>query len=556
MPDALVFFPTYNEAGNVEALIDAIHAELPEADVLVVDDASQDGTGELLRARLASDARLRVVERPRKLGVGTAHKLALLHARERGYEFLITMDADFSHHPRYLRTLRALLDDHDFVTGSRYVKGGRCDYGPLRQLISRSANTIARGVLGLELMENTTLYRGFRRSLLQQLDVDRIRSEGYSFAVESLFEVARRTGRLAEFPIHFEDRVAGVSKISKAEIYKAIATIARLGVGRLRPAGVESSTPHARPRVDCASCGSHFNVLLHPERRDEGAGQDAAAYSVSSHTSRAHGPILLCLQCGLTFMQPKLEPEGLLQAYADTADEEYLTQAAARIRTFDYNLDRVQSYIAPGARVLDVGSHCGVFLEVAAQRGIDIVGVEPSAWAVQASTQVTERPVLQGTLADLPAGSRFDVVTAWDVLEHFHDPRAELAAINRVLEPGGTLLFSTLMIDNWFPRLAGKHWPWLMDMHLFYFSEGTLSDMLAATGFEVLESRKYCHIITAEYLLSKLASLGVPGADSTLARRLVENSGAADVLIPFRFGDIKLFVCRKVRAPAAAPAAG
>jgi SAM-dependent methyltransferase len=147
------------------------------------------------------------------------------------------------------------------------------------------------------------------------------------------------------------------------------------------------------------------------------------------------------------------------------------------------------------------------------------------------------------------------VVTAWDVLEHFHDPRAELEAIHRVLEPGGTLMFSTLMIDNWFPRLAGKHWPWLMDMHLFYFTEGTLSDMLAATGFEVLESRKYCHIVTADYLVSKLASLGVPGADSTRVKQLVERSGAANALIPFRFGDIKLFVCRKVHAPGKAPGA-
>jgi 2-polyprenyl-3-methyl-5-hydroxy-6-metoxy-1,4-benzoquinol methylase len=466
------------------------------------------------------------------------------------------MDADFSHHPRYLPTMLALLQDHDFVTGSRYVKGGRCDYGPRRQLISRSANLIARGALGLELMENTTLYRGFRRSLLLQLDVDRIRSEGYSFAVESLFEVARRTGRLAEFPIHFEDRVAGDSKISQAEIYKAIATIARLGVGRLRPVREAASTPHPRPKVVCAGCKSTFNVQLYAERRDPEAGHDAASYSVSSHTSRAHGPILLCLQCGLTFMQPRLDEHGLLQAYADTADEEYLTQAAARIRTFDYNLDRVQSYIRPGARVLDVGSHCGVFLEVAARRGIDIVGVEPSAWAVRASSQVTSRPVVQGTLADLPADARFDVVTAWDVLEHFHDPRAELEAMHRVLEPGGTLMFSTLMIDNWFPRLAGQHWPWLMDMHLFYFTEGTLADLLASTGFEVMESRKYCHIVTADYLLSKLASLGVPGAQSELARKAVERSGAAEVLIPFRFGDIKLFVCRKVRAPGAAAGRG
>ena len=120
-------------------------------------------------------------------------------------------------------------------------------------------------------------------------------------------------------------------------------------------------------------------------------------------------------------------------------------------------------------------------------------------WAAAASLEVTDAPVIRGTTADLPDDiGPFDVITLWDVLEHFYDPVDELRRIYALLRPEGTFLFSTLMIDNWFARLLGKRWPWLMDMHLFYFTEPTLHDMLRQTGFAVMESRNYCHMVNLE----------------------------------------------------------
>ena len=165
-------------------------------------------------------------------------------------------------------------------------------------------------------------------------------------------------------------------------------------------------------------------------------------------------------------------------------------------------------------------------------------------WAVEAASRVTSRPIVHGTVKDLPDDiAPFDVVTMWDVLEHLYDPEGQLREIKGMLKPDGKLIFSTIMIDNWFPRLAGPEWPWLMDMHLFYFTECSIADLVERAGFEILESRKYCHVVTVEYLLEKLGSLGVPGMRS--AARALGMTPAGRLQVPFRFGDIKLFVCRK-----------
>jgi SAM-dependent methyltransferase len=474
----------------------------------------------------------------------------MLYARDAGFDVLITMDADFSHHPRYLPKFLELLGAADFVTGSRYMSGGQSDYGLGRTFISRTANLFAKAALGLPLEENTTMYRGFTAELLRRMDIEAIRSEGYSFAVESLHQVAQVTKRLAEFPIHFENRAHGSSKISKKEIWKAVVTIQRLGIGRLLPSRHAESQRTGEAPLVCCSCGGTHHVEVYPSRDDSaGSGAtsitDASPYSCATHSSRSHGQILRCLRCGLVFMRPRLSAAALVGEYAESVDPVYLEHIKARETTFRYNLRQVRQYIRPSDRVLEVGSYCGAFLRVAREEGLDIVGVEPSAWAVEASGHVTDAPVVCGTVDDLPAHLRsFDVVAAWDVLEHFADPVQELKKISLLLPEGGTLLFSTLMIDNWFPRVTGRYWPWLMDMHLFYFTEETIRNILRETGFELVDEGKYCHVVTLEYLLSKLGTLGVPLAEA--ASEAVAGYGFSRSEIPFRFGDIKLFVCRKM----------
>ena len=548
LSNILVFFPTYNEAGNVERLILTVRQYLPDCSILVVDDASPDGTGDVLDRLCEALPRLHVVHRPGKLGLGSAHKLAMLYARDAGFDALVTMDADFSHHPRYLPKFVELLEQADFVTGSRYMPGGRSDYGLGRTFISRTANLFAKAALGLPLEENTTMYRAFTADLLSRVRIEQIKSEGYSFAVDSLNEVARVTDKLAEFPIHFENRATGASKISEVEIYRAVFTIQRIALGRLLPRrGGTLAEPSGK--VHCVACGGTHHVQeFAPKGRAGTIANDLSPYSCATHSSRSHGQILRCLACGLVFMRPELSPDELVGEYENAVDPVYLEHIRARQTTFQKNLSQVRKHLRSVDRILEIGSYCGAFLKVARDAGFDIVGVEPSRWAARASRGITSAPVVTGTVDDLPASLRsFDVVVAWDVLEHFANPVAELRKINELLPDGGTLLFSTLMIDNWFPRLAGKHWPWLMDMHLFYFTEATIRQVLRETGFELVDEGKYTHVVTLEYLLSKLATLGLPGAGALARAASDSRLGRAE--IPFRFGDIKLFVARKVASP-------
>lgn len=227
----LVVLPTYNEAENLELLLPELLA-LP-VEVCVVDDNSPDGTGQLAAAWAAREARVHVIQRPGKLGLGTAYVSGFHYALERGYEGVLTMDADFSHHPRYIPAMLEAAHDADLVIGSRYVPGGEVRYPFHRRFLSRAANWVARNALGLRAQDCTAGFRLYRAEVLRHVPIDTIRSNGYSFLVEMLNAVQQRGFRVREVPIIFEDRVRGTSKISYGEILRAVGTVGRLWVKRL-----------------------------------------------------------------------------------------------------------------------------------------------------------------------------------------------------------------------------------------------------------------------------------------------------------------------------------
>jgi len=261
----LVFTATYNERDNIETLLKEVWAASPSADVLVVDDHSPDGTGQLLDTIALHDSRLKVIHRKAKLGLGSAHKIAFKYAQKNHYDALITMDADFSHDPKEIPKICELLADSDFVIGSRFAPGGSLDYSGLRLLVSRSANVLARYLLGISLRETTTSYRGFRSKLLKTFDVDSIAAEGYSFFFESVYRICQHTTQVKEFPIHFEDRRAGVSKISKKEIFRGCLTLFRLFFNRvLGLATRRKEKPFSTEErfIPCPECKMSFYVEL------------------------------------------------------------------------------------------------------------------------------------------------------------------------------------------------------------------------------------------------------------------------------------------------------
>ncbi len=222
--------PTYNERENLAPLVTLLRALPGNIHVLVVDDRSPDGTGEIADALAAADDRIHVLHRAGKLGLGTAYKSGFAYGLDHGYDFLCTMDADFSHDPESLPKLLDKADlGYDLVVGSRYVPGGRIVGSTrTRKLVSHSANWLARTMLGIAVRDCTAGFRCYRRHVLETIDLTTIISSGYSFLVEMAFYCQQAGLRIGEVPITFVNRTRGASKISKAEIFKAMLTLFRL----------------------------------------------------------------------------------------------------------------------------------------------------------------------------------------------------------------------------------------------------------------------------------------------------------------------------------------
>jgi len=232
----LVTLATYNEIENLPRLVDEIFAHAPAVDVLVIDDNSPDGTGAWCDQKAAVDPRVHCLHRAGKLGLGTATIAGMHYAIEHGYRYMLNMDADFSHHPRYLPALIAGMDHADgrptvdVMIGSRYVAGGAIEGWPLkRHLMSRGVNTYARWLLGLRARDCSGAFRCYRTALLEKIDFATIRSRGYSFQEEILWLLKRQGARFGETPITFADREHGVSKIDAKEARSALRIILALG---------------------------------------------------------------------------------------------------------------------------------------------------------------------------------------------------------------------------------------------------------------------------------------------------------------------------------------
>jgi dolichol-phosphate mannosyltransferase len=227
----LVSLATYNERGNLDPLLDEVHRTLPDADVLVIDDNSPDGTGRLADERAAKDRWLRVLHRPGKLGLGTAILTAMYYAGDHGYDFLVNMDADFSHHPRYLPALLAGMDRHDVMIGSRYVPGGGSEGWPRsRRLMSRGVNGLVALLMRLPARDCSGGYRCYRVAKLRAARLDKVRSRGYSFQQEVLYRCRRAGCRLGETPILFANRRAGKSKVNGYEAARSLLMILAVGL--------------------------------------------------------------------------------------------------------------------------------------------------------------------------------------------------------------------------------------------------------------------------------------------------------------------------------------
>jgi dolichol-phosphate mannosyltransferase len=226
----LVVIPTYNERENAAKIIAAVLAKDPRIDILIVDDGSPDGTGDIVDGIKAENPRVDVMRRPRKMGLGTAYVAGFRYALERGYGLVFEMDADFSHDPNHLPQFLAAAENADLVLGSRY-QGGKVtvvNWPISRLILSYFANVYARTVTGLRIWDLTGGFKCFRRNVLEAIDLSAVRSNGYAFQIEMSFRAWRRGFRIAEVPIVFVDRTEGTSKMSTHIMWEAVWMVWRL----------------------------------------------------------------------------------------------------------------------------------------------------------------------------------------------------------------------------------------------------------------------------------------------------------------------------------------
>ncbi len=231
---ALIIIPTYNEADNLTPIISQVLTLDAGLEVLVVDDNSPDGTGDIADQLSQTEPAVHVMHRAGKMGLGTAYVQGFKWALARDYAYIFEMDCDFSHHPRYLPTFLAKALDADLVIGSRYVPGGSTpDWGLMRKFISRGGNTFARVMLGLKTHDCTSGFRCYRRELLERIPWKNINLQGYGFQISMVYYTEQAQSNIVEFPIVFEDRRVGQSKMSSKIFIEAFTHVTKMALRRL-----------------------------------------------------------------------------------------------------------------------------------------------------------------------------------------------------------------------------------------------------------------------------------------------------------------------------------
>ncbi len=289
--------------------------------------------------------------------------------------------------------------------------------------------------------------------------------------------------------------------------------------------------------VACNLCGHNQTRLRFASTlADDARPNVVEAFRCTSPGYGRHYAIVQCKSCGLVYTNPRLDGSRILDSYIAVEDPLYLEEREGRVLTFERHLRPLEKLRAPPGRLLDVGAYTGVFVEIAAQHGWEAWGIEPSHWAVE-QARGRGLKMIESTLATSGlAEAAFDVVTMWDVIEHLADPIGEVAQAYRLLKPGGLLVVHTMDIDSSFARLMGPRWPWLMEMHIYYFSHRTLQAMLEKVGFTVIRSEPQGRYLRLGYFATRIG-----GYSSSLGRLLgglFRMLHLREMPIPLNFGDL------------------
>ena len=300
--------------------------------------------------------------------------------------------------------------------------------------------------------------------------------------------------------------------------------------------------------VPCNLCGSSERRQIFPSTLDEADANPGAAFLCTHPGYGRHFAIVQCRQCGLVYANPRFDDDEILQHYGAAQDPLYLEERRGRELTFQRHLAPLLNvyghWPAASERLLDVGCYIGVFVEVAGEAGWNAMGIEPSSWGT-AEARKRGLNVIQGTLANSGlAADSFDVVTMWDVIEHVTDPMEVLRQAHNVLRSDGLLVLHTMDIGSPFARLMGRRWPWLMEMHLYYFDRKTLRAMLEKAGFRLVRAEAQGRYLRLGYLVTRVRPYSRMAAG--VLNWLIERLGWRETAVPINMGDLFTAYAQKV----------
>jgi SAM-dependent methyltransferase len=290
--------------------------------------------------------------------------------------------------------------------------------------------------------------------------------------------------------------------------------------------------------VACNLCGATETRLRFPSTLPaDSLPQSPEAFRCTHSGYGRHYTIVQCSRCGLVYTNPRLNGADILDSYVAVEDPLYLQERDGRVLTFERHLRPLEKIKPPPGRLLDVGAYTGVFVEIACRHGWDAWGLEPSHWAVSEARRQGLN-MIEGTLGsvDLPEAS-YDVITLWDVIEHVTDPLAEVQRAHRLLKPGGLLVAHTMDVDSLFARLMGARWPWLMEMHIYFFSRRTLTALLETAGFKVIRAAPQGRYLRLGYFATRVGGLLGQSAGRALGG-VIKLLRLSQTPIPINLGDL------------------
>lgn len=482
----IILLPTYNEANNIGVIIPQIFEALPDVQVMVVDDNSPDGTAEVVKTLQTTYSNLSLHQRPGKEGLGKAYLDAFQKVLiDPSIEAVWTMDADLSHNPKYLPEMLAAMANHDFVIGSRYIIGGSVvGWEKWRQFLSWGGNHYCRLVTRLPIRDCTTGYGCIRATTLRQIDFSDFDASGYAFLMYLKYKIWQQGARILEIPICFTNRISGESKISSSIIHEGI----------LLPWKLIKKQSGKKISTDCIICKKSTGVWW---------------FSKNGHD------LYRCSECALIFVSPI--PTSTAAVYSENyfcgANEgfgyvNYDEDKQADLSAFTKYLHVIEANKPNRGTLLDIGAATGSFVAEAKKSGWIASGLEISEYAAAAGRK-KGLAIKTGTVDSTDfSPESFDVITLWDVFEHFPNPRTALTKINTWLKPGGLLVMNLPDAGSWYAHTMGKHWQLIIPPeHLHLFNTHNLTKLLNEYTFTVVATDKIGKKFKPAYILQILYTI-------------------------------------------------